>query len=402
MIRFLHTADWQLGKPFASIRDADKRARARQARIDAAERLGALAREEGAAFVLVAGDLFDSPTADRSTVSAGCRAIGRIGLPVIAIPGNHDHGGPGSIWERAFFRREREQLAPNLIVLQEARPYLDLEGAILLPCPLRRRQAVDDPVAWLREAAVWGALAEDPRPRVVLAHGSVQAFESAWEEDEEDVDTFSGRLDLERLPEDQYDYVALGDWHGVKQVGPKAWYSGAPEPDRFPKGSGHDAGNVLLVEAVRGEPPRTARHATGALGWRSLESAVHGEEDLDRLRQRLEASVAEDAAGSLLALRLEGELGIEASRQLDALVESLEARFLRLKLDNRVRVAPTEAETAALVDRGSDPLVSSVAAKLLERAGSAAGNGEEEDAQAARVALRELYHFVRSEEGASP
>ncbi len=62
----------------------------------------------------MAGDLFDSASVDKATVAATCSAIGQIDLPVLVIPGNHDHGGPGSVWEQAFFVREQAALAPNL------------------------------------------------------------------------------------------------------------------------------------------------------------------------------------------------------------------------------------------------------------------------------------------------
>ena len=35
MLTFLHSADWQIGKPYARVQDPDKRARLRQARIEA-------------------------------------------------------------------------------------------------------------------------------------------------------------------------------------------------------------------------------------------------------------------------------------------------------------------------------------------------------------------------------
>ncbi|MDR1935758.1 MAG: metallophosphoesterase, partial [Candidatus Accumulibacter sp.] len=116
-MRFIHTADWQIGKPFAGIENDDKRGLVRAERVEAIRRIGELARERRAEAVLVAGDLFDSPRADKATVSALCSAVGSMRLPVFAIPGNHDHGGAGSVWEQAFFLRERESLAPNLHIL---------------------------------------------------------------------------------------------------------------------------------------------------------------------------------------------------------------------------------------------------------------------------------------------
>ena len=103
MIRFLHTADWQLGKPYARVSDPDKRARLRQQRLAAIGRLGAVAQQQGAAFVVVAGDLFDSHQPIKQDISAACSAIGALALPVLVIPGNHDHGGAGSLWQESYF-----------------------------------------------------------------------------------------------------------------------------------------------------------------------------------------------------------------------------------------------------------------------------------------------------------
>ena len=53
-MKILHTADWQLGKPFASIPDEDNQARVRKARIDAITAIGNIAAAESVAAVLVA------------------------------------------------------------------------------------------------------------------------------------------------------------------------------------------------------------------------------------------------------------------------------------------------------------------------------------------------------------
>ena len=55
---FLHTADWQLGKPFASVRDDAKRHRLQQERLHAVHRLAELANSSAAEFILIAGDMW--------------------------------------------------------------------------------------------------------------------------------------------------------------------------------------------------------------------------------------------------------------------------------------------------------------------------------------------------------
>ena len=81
-VTFVHTADWQLGKPYAGIEDSQKRALLQNERLAAIKRMGELARERGAGFVVVAGDLLDSPTATKATVAAACGAIGALAMPV--------------------------------------------------------------------------------------------------------------------------------------------------------------------------------------------------------------------------------------------------------------------------------------------------------------------------------
>jgi hypothetical protein len=167
MIKFLHTADWQLGKPYQRVNDDSKRARLQLERIACLRRIGETARDSNASFVLVAGDLFDSSSPVNATVAAACESIGAMKIPVLAIPGNHDHGGPGSLWAQPFFVREREKLAPNLRVLLDAKPII-LDNAVIFPAPLLRRHDPADPTAWIRTAFDGHDFPAD-LPRIVLA-----------------------------------------------------------------------------------------------------------------------------------------------------------------------------------------------------------------------------------------
>lgn len=380
-MKLLHTADWQLGKPFASIEDEDNQAVVRRARMDAIKEIARIAGEESVEAVLVAGDLFDSPSAKASVVSAALAEIGKIPSPVYAIPGNHDHGGPGSLWSQPFFQAEREQLAPNLVLCAEAES-LAGEGFVLFPCPLMRRAEISDTTAWLRDP---DPLASSELPRIVLAHGSVLDFSGGADDPEDDAGAVN-RIALERLPMEEIDYIALGDWHGTKQVGPKAWYSGTHEYDRFAKGDAYTAGQVLVVEVERGKDPVVTPHATGQLAWHAYVWDFHDDGDLDRLVEWSEATFGSRTQTDLLKLHLRGALGLEASQRLDQLLQQLSARLLRLKLTNDAVLAPTTEELAAFVEDPGNPLVARVATSLHALAGDQPGTAE-----TARFALRELY-----------
>ena len=390
MSTFLHTADWQLGKPFAGVEDPDKRVLLQHERLNAVRRIATLASERAARFVVVSGDLFDSPRPTQATVASACSAIGEIRVPVFAIPGNHDHAGPGSLWTERFFLQESARLSPNLRVLLDERP-VSFEGAVLLPCPLVRRQTASDPTAWLRSPAVFEALAADS-PRIVIAHGSVQDFGSASLDDEDLPGTGQPNLiNLDSLPAESIDYVALGDWHGTKQVGPAAWYPGTPELDRFVRGGDHNPGNVLVVTAVRGAAPEVEVVRTARIGWHDLEFEFVGNLGPVQLDERVAALIGTRADSDLLRLRLRGSLGLVDMHQLDTLLEGWRARVVRMKLVREVGLVPTEDEQNALTACASDPLMARVAGTLISKA-----RGNDEQAEIARIALRELYVALHS------
>lgn len=387
-MRFIHTADWQLGKPYARLNDPDKRARLRLERFAAIGRLGQVVRQQNPAFIAVAGDLFDSHQPTRADLSAACSAIGALDLPVLVIPGNHDHGGAGSCWQESHFLQESQQLAPNLTVLLEREPFdlatIGLPDAVLFPCPLLRKAEPVDPTAWLRQLdfSPWS-----DQVRIVLAHGSIHGFggEDNRDTDDENPPVPTNRIDLQALPPGEIDYVALGDWHGLKQVNPRAWYCGCHEMDRFPRAADYRSGQVLVVEVNRGVEPRVFPVDTGAMGWHQVLHRFNSDDDLQRLQQILGDLLAGRSNQDLLLLELHGSLSLAAAARLQDLLQRLEARLLRLKLRDRTCVAPDAAELRLLTQRAGDPLVARVAQRLQQLA------LDDEHGEVARMALRELH-----------
>ena len=89
MLRFLHTADWQLGMTRRYL-GAEAQARFTQARLDAIGRLGEAARAHACACMVVAGDTFDSNLVDRQILLRAMEALARVPVPELLLPGNHD------------------------------------------------------------------------------------------------------------------------------------------------------------------------------------------------------------------------------------------------------------------------------------------------------------------------
>lgn len=389
-VKFIHTADWQIGKNFDRIEDDAKRERLRRARLDTLGKIGGIARDENADFILAAGDLFDSPTSDKSTIAAGLGAIGKLPVPVIAIPGNHDHAGPGGFWELDFFKDQQRDLAPNLTVLLQPRPH-ETAKAWILPCPLLRRSETADPTAWLRQASLDEVL-RGQKPVILLAHGSTQTFGSRGYDDEEGASGASNLIELARLPSGLVDYAALGDWHGTKQVESWAWYSGTHEPDRFTKGGDHDPGNILLVDLARGSAPAVRKIRTTLICWHTMDFTFSGDESLQLFTSELEGLLGQRVSEDLLQLDLAGTLGLDASARLATVLDSLEARLVRVKLRDHTRVEATAEEVGELTAGAGDPLIALVARTLMEKT-SAPG----EDAAIAAAALQELFAAVHTD-----
>lgn len=135
------------------------------------------------------------------------------------IPGNHDAGLAESVWTRAA---RLNAVPPNAHVCLRPEPLLFSSlGLAVLPAPLTQRHTHNDLTDWFAAAQVPPGLF-----RVGLAHGSVQGILA------EDIDS-SNPIAAARAEQAALDYLALGDWHGCKQVDARTWYSGTPETDRF-------------------------------------------------------------------------------------------------------------------------------------------------------------------------
>jgi DNA repair exonuclease SbcCD nuclease subunit len=385
--RFLHTADWQLGKPYERIdNDDDKRSLASQARFDVLKTIGERIKAHQAEFVLVAGDLFDSITPSNANVSKAFERMGSWNIPVFIIPGNHDHGGPGSLWENDYLVAEQRKLAPQVKVLLEKTPFVHGD-VVIYPCPLLRRTDTADLTAWLRDPSVHPAEHAN-KTRIILAHGTVQGFGSSADE-EEDAPGEANLIDVKRLPCGDYDYVALGDWHGTTEVTPKAWYSGTPETDRFPKGADNDPGNILEVVAGRGLAPQVTKVRTSRLDWVSLDYRFTDDRQVIELESKLLQEVLTKADQTLIKLHFTGSLGIKASGELQKLYQIIRARSIRLKLKDEVGIAPTEEEINQLCNNQENKLIALVATKLVEQTKT-----NPSEAAKASLALRELFAAI--------
>jgi DNA repair exonuclease SbcCD nuclease subunit len=321
-MRFIHTADWQIGKVFRKFRE--KEPVLQQARLDAIETLGGLAQSEGVDNILVAGDLYDNDAPSQKTLLEPLERMRRSShVQWRIIPGNHDPHRAQGLWDRA-----RASGLPNNVQLLLSSEPVDLAGATLLPAPLLRKSDVRDLTEWMDTApSPSGAL------RIGLAHGSVVGFQSEGEA--------NNPIDPTRPNKAGLDYLALGDWHRTVSISQKVWYAGTPEPDRF---GSQQAGKALIVDiAGPGAPPRVSEHVIGRFNWHSREERLDEAQQLPDLEQRLRASC--DISSTIMRLSLIGALPLSCHSDLDSRLLSLSAAMFWLDVDrSRLKTRPTAAD----------------------------------------------------------
>lgn len=366
-IRFIHTADWQIGKPFGNIPD-EAAVPLRQQRIDTVKKIAMLATKESCDAVLVAGDVFDSFAVAEKTIYQTINAMSGFTGPWLLMPGNHDPALAEGVW-RELHRME----LPDNIKLVDSAEVVTLMGgsAVVLPAPLQRKHDSTDVTEWFDTYVT-----EPGVVRIGLAHGSV---DDRLPERGEAPNTISAR----RATKAKLDYLALGDWHGTQRVDERTWYAGAPETDRFKE---NDSGNVLLVDIeAAGLAPKVEKVRVGHYRWVQLAPQIHTEHGSEEIQQAIK-ELGEPFENLVLQLTPRGLADLQTRHQISKVVASWDAsvRYLDYRDDELVG----EASAQDLDQLGAVGFVGD-AVRMLQA--MAAQSESPEEADAATLALQILF-----------
>jgi len=367
MPRFLHTADWQIGRQYSRFAEEDASILA-DARFTAIERLATLATEKAVDAVLVAGDVFDAQTVSDRTIHRTFQAMAGFTGPWLLLPGNHDAALAESVWTRAM-RLEAVPEHVDLLLAPEVRVYEHL-GFAVIPAPLTQRQTYDDLTEWFDRADTPNGLL-----RIGLAHGSVEGQLA------EEIDS-TNPIAADRAATARLDYLALGDWHGYKTIDARTRYSGTPEQERF-KDNG--AGRALIVDIEQpGAEPHVQPHSIGQFQWVKHQNTLAVASDIERLMTELDAL----RPRSVVDLTLDGEVDLAGYQTLLQYLGGAEARHRSFQSHlSGLNLIPTEDDIAAL---HADGYVGEVIGELRERQ-----EGQGEGSDTARAALAILAGMLR-------
>jgi hypothetical protein len=311
--RFLHTSDLHLGRRFGNLPEEIRGVLA-AARRDVVGRLAEAARAQGAAHVLVAGDLFDTGTPSDQILRQTLNTMSADpALTWWIIPGNHDSLAAEALWDRV-----RRDAAPNVRLLDRPEPVAMAPGVTLLPAPASRRYPGRDLTAWMDAA---------PSPegdiRIGLAHGAVTSFASE--------DGGAEVILPDRAAAAGLDYLALGDWHGRLRINARTHYSGTPERDRFK----HAGRGVCLAVGVgaRGAEPEVAEVPTGRFDWSDIALPLTPGDDAGALLTGVLPPRDATRADRLVRLRATGWVTLKSRLALTRAVSEAAPDFCHFEFD---------------------------------------------------------------------
>jgi exonuclease SbcD len=323
-MRFVHIGDSHLGLSQFSRLDGDGgNLRERLVYDHFLDGIDAIVRLRPDALVHT-GDLFHSVrprTRAYTTALEAITRLGEAGIPLVVIAGNHDmrksryttspfevlgyhsapvHAAYGSGYEPVDLGDTRFHLIPNLLQ------------------PGQYREEFDriEPVKGMRNVLVTHGLASTLRDRRL---GTVMEHE----------------IDTTMLSPD-FDYIALGHFHGQAQVADNAWYCGSQEYISYAETG--DTKGGLLVHPGEGpvrhlDLPRTPMADLGELDCPGLTSREIGDEIMGRARK-----VGGGPEPSMAVITLSGA-GRRVLQSLDPGTLQ-EARDLFLDLKIAVRSTP--------------------------------------------------------------
>jgi len=327
MVKFIQTSDWQIGMKGGGLGDAGPIVR--ETRIESIQNVLKAAQEHKVDFVLLCGDIFEHNMISQEDVKKVVTILNKYPkIPLYLLPGNHDILGPDCVYERPIF-----QGIEHLTILRTNDP-LEVNGAILHPCPILLKFTINDIVATIPDVSKADGI------HIGIAHGTLKGKSPVpiWEDVDLPIDP--GCVDRTSI-----DYLALGHWHsyrpfedstGVTRIA----YSGTHEQTQY---SEDNAGQCLLVQIDgKGISPKIEPIKTGKLRWVSNEFEMKDASSLIELKSYFKSIEDMD----MIRLVIYGEIPLESKEELDNMLEfqtTLHKNF-RVKTDSLSITVPAAPE----------------------------------------------------------
>lgn len=352
-MRLLHTSDTHLGHQQYSRTDPDSGLNQReQDHYDTWRAFIDHAVQQRPDVVVHAGDLFDGVRPSNRALAAamdGLLALSAAGIPVVLIAGNHEHprmretGSPFRLFEHI----------PGVHPVYKGRSEsIRLDAGTIHAVPqCQDNQTLREQVVGLSNARA------GPGPHVLSLHGAVASL-PAFHHAEFNEQT------LDPAWFGDFDYVALGHYHGVTEVTHNAWYCGAP--DRVSIAESGERKGFLDVVVEPGQGPTVTPQPLPVRPYADLPVLDAAGMDAGSVVEAARAALRQVPAGAVARLRIEG---IRAD--LRGVIDQgaiRDAAGHALVLDLRLGFEDTRRDVAGSVELGglADELDAYAARQTLE------------------------------------
>lgn len=249
-MRFLHTADWHIGKQLHGYSLAAEQ-------VDAFNQIEQLALHYHVDAVVVAGDIYDRGIASERSVQLGNQMFARLNredhLPLLVVSGNHDSAprlATGAPWyaDQGFILRTTLDECLTPVTLGDTQffllPFFGLQAA---------RNFLNHPVKTMDEAVGQLVIRMQDHFDATMHHVLVaHFFASGSKRTESETPLEVGGLGPVSLPQlECFDYVALGHLHTHTALRhSRIKYSGTPV--KFSVSEVHDQKGCWLVDTTAG------------------------------------------------------------------------------------------------------------------------------------------------------
>jgi DNA repair exonuclease SbcCD nuclease subunit len=313
-VKFIHTADWQIGMNTKGMGKAGSLVR--DSRVQSIDNIFKVAKKTHAEFILVCGDVFEDNLVSTEDVKKVISVINKYPeMPVYLLPGNHDYLGPGSVYKRTLFASIK-----NLTVFKDAEP-VKYANVTLYPAPIEVNKRVEDPTSCIPNTS------KNEGIRIGVAHGSLVG---SFYTDQK----IEFPIDSNCIQRTGLHYLALGHHHnkrlftvdGVVRIA----YSGTHEQTSFDE---TESGYCLLVEISDEKAvPIITPFKTGKLAWGLIEAKLSDRLSLSNLSDMLEHEIGKQ----ILKLRVVGHLPFELKSEYDQLIEYHDTHHAFFKVDEDI------------------------------------------------------------------
>jgi DNA repair exonuclease SbcCD nuclease subunit len=333
-LTFIHAADYHLGAAPKRL-GADAARQLEESQFSALEKTGTFAKDHGAAFVLICGDLFDSRNPSPRIITRTISIFDNsFDLPVFILPGTHDFLSDKSPYAGSWPDTK------NVTILNHdiSSPYYLLEfNCHLYFNPNRTNRSTTSPILGL-------ARTSDEGFHIGLAHGSLA------------IRKLDVAADFPIRPEEiaasKLDYLALGHWHtgrSERYGRATAAYSGIPQPLSF---ADPESGSILLVHISDGHEISAKQLSTSQVKFRILKEKIYHPIDLIHLLEKY-ADLQ-----TVVKVELEFSDNFHEHHEVDKIIQSWISRYLVILNDDNKLEEAVPTFVSGMVE-GDRPLLRS-------------------------------------------